>query len=102
MLENLKEKMCALNDVFIEYPKVFNRMMFYFILILGVILAYFPLIKWLVNLEIFNTYPFHDLIMNNFHLVQWGILIIPLVLIFIAISNAADLYEQLKMRKYGR
>lgn len=49
MLENLKDKMCALNDVFIEYPKVFNRMMFYFILILGVILAYFPLIKWLVN-----------------------------------------------------
>ncbi|MEX5769422.1 Uncharacterised protein [Acinetobacter baumannii] len=102
MLENLKEKMCALNDVFIEYPKVFNRMMFYFILILGVILAYFPSIKWLVNLEIFNTYPFHDLIMNNFYLVQWGILIIPLVLIFIAISNAADLYEQLKKRKYGR
>ena len=102
MFEKIIDKLWALNDVFEEFPKVFYLMMIYFVLIVAVVLLFFPCLKWLANLQILNTYPLYKLILRNFDMLRWGVVLLPLVIAIHGFFEVIGLHDRLKMRKYGR
>lgn len=102
MLEKLTDKMWALNDVFEEYPRVFYLSVIYMVLIGVTMSIYFPVLKWLVNFEMFFNYPFREVIISNFDVLRWGVIVLPLVIAFHAFFDVLVLHERLEKRKYGR
>ncbi|MFW1784366.1 hypothetical protein ACG9XL_08130 [Acinetobacter nosocomialis] len=102
MIERIKDKLWALNDVFEEYPRVFYLSVIYMVLIVVTISIYFPVLKWLVNFEMFFNYPFREVIISNFDVLRWGVIVLPLVIAFYAFFDVLELHERLEKRKYGR
>lgn len=102
MFEKLLDKLWALNDAFEELPRVFYLMMIYLVLIVAVVLLFFPCLKWLAYFQILNTYPLYDLIYRNFDMLRWGVVVLPLVITIHGIFDVMALHERLKKRKYGR
>lgn len=102
LLERIKDNLWALNDVFEEYPKVFYLSVIYMVLIGVTMSIYFPVLKWLVNFEMFFNYPFREIIMSNFDVLRWGVVVLPLVIAFHAFFDVLELHERLEKRKYRR
>ncbi|MCG8283852.1 hypothetical protein MID07_04305 [Acinetobacter seifertii] len=102
MFEKLTDKLWALNDVFEEYPRVFYLSVIYMVLIGVTISIYFPVLKWLVNFEIFFNYSFREVIISNFDTLRWGVVVLPLVIALFGFFDVIGLHDRLKKRKYGR
>jgi len=102
MFGKLTDKLWGLNDVFEEYPRVFYLSVIYMVVIVGSMSIYFPILKWLVNFEMFFNYPFREIIITNFDVLRWGVVVIPLVIAFHAFFDVLELHERLEKRKYGR
>ena len=102
MFEKINEIMQALMNVCIEYPKVFFLSIFYLVLIIGGMSVYFPLLNWLVNFEFFFNYPFREIILSNFDILRWGVVVFPLAIGFVGFFSVTGLYDLLSLRKYGR
>jgi hypothetical protein len=102
MFEKIIDKLWALNDVFEEFPRVFYLMMIYFVLIIAVVLLFFPCLKWLAYFKILNTYPLYDLIYRKFGMLRWGVVVLPLVIAIHGFLDVMGLHQRLKERRYGR
>lgn len=102
MFEKFIDKLWVLNDVFEEYPRVFYLSVIYMVLIVGSMSIYFPVLKWLVNFEILFNYPFREIIISNFDVLRWGVVVLPLVIAVHAFFDVLELHERLEKRKYGR
>lgn len=98
----LTYKLWVLNDVFEEYPRVFYLSVIYMVLIVGSMSIFFPVLKWLVNFEMFFNYPFREVIISNFDTLRCGVVVLPLVIGFHAFFDVLALHERLEKRKYGR
>jgi len=102
MFEKPIDKLWALNDVFEEFPKVFYLMIFYLVLMVAVVFLFFPCLKWLANLQILDTYPLYELILRNFEILRWGVVVLPLIIAFHGFFEVIGLHDHLKKRKYER
>lgn len=102
MLEKITDKLWALNDVFEEYPRVFNLTRFYIVLMIVVMCIYLPSLKWLVNFELLSNYPFREIIISNFKMLCWGVVVLPLVIALFGFFDVIGLHDRLKKRRYGR
>lgn len=102
MFEKLIDKLWVLNDVFEEFPRVFYLMIIYILLMVAVVLLFFPCLRWLANFQVLNTYPVYDLIYRNFDMLRWGVVVLPLIIAFHGFFDVIALHDRLKKRKYGR
>lgn len=96
----IKEKFWHLNDVFEEYPKVYWMTIFYMVLAVIAAIGYFPLLKGIANLTLITVQPFQALIIENFDMLRWGQIAIPLVILIWGMLDAADLYRGKVAKRY--
>lgn len=102
MFGKLTDKLWVLNDVFEEYPRVFYLSVIYIVLIGGSMIIYFPVLKSLVNFEMFFNYPFREVIISNFDTLRWGVVVLPLLIAIHGFFEVIGLHDRLKKRRYGR
>lgn len=99
-MEWVKEKLWQLNDVFDEYPRVFWCIAFYMALALIAIFSYFPILNGIANLNILGTHPISQLIVENFSLLRWGVIVSPVLILLLGWCHADELHTKLVKKKY--
>lgn len=95
------DKLSELDDAFTVAPKVKWLLIFYVVLALVSAFIYVPTLVAIANFKFITTQPFYSLIADNFHILKWGQLAIPLGLILWGIVDAMDLYQR-KLEKHWR
>lgn len=99
-MEWIKEKLEHLGYVFDEYPKVYWCSIFYMAIAAIALIGYFPLLKGIASLNILGTQPFQQLIVENLNWLRWGLIAVPVLILFFGWCHAAELHERLMRRKY--
>lgn len=97
----LKDKLWDLGDVFKAFPKVKWLLIFYMFLALVSALLYMPALVAIANFKIITMQPFYGAIVDNYHVLKWGQLVVPLGLILWGILDAMSLYRR-KFEKHSR
>ncbi|WP_151741611.1 hypothetical protein [Acinetobacter seifertii] len=102
MFEKFNDKIETIEYVFKAYPKVYYRLTLFTVLTVLLTWFYCLGLTWLMSLQVFYTYPLFSFISENYDLLRWGGILVPLVVAIYGINDVIDLYKELKMRKYGR
>jgi len=102
MFEKFNEKIETIEYVFNAHPKVFYKLIWFTFLTILLTWIYCLGLPWLMNLQVFNTYPLFSFISENYDLLRWGGVLVPLVVAIYGINDVIDLYKELDMRKYRR
>lgn len=97
----LKDKLWELDDIFTAFPKVKWLLIFYMFLSIVSAFMYMPALEAIANFKFNTAQPFYSLIVENFHILKWGQLVIPLGLILWGILDVMDLYQR-KLEKHWR
>lgn len=97
----IKEKLWELNDVFDAFPKVYWLIMFYMALAVMAIFMYVPFFGSLENFNLLGVIPLKQIILENWSVLQWGVIVVPVVILLIGWVHAADLYARLLRKRYG-
>jgi len=100
-MEWIKEKLEYLGCIYDEYPKVYWCSMLYMVLAGATVIGYFPLLVGVANLSILNGQPFQQMITENLSWLRWGIIVIPVLILFFGWCHADDLYHKLRNKRYG-
>lgn len=100
MFEKFNDKIETIEYVFNAHPKLFYKLIWLTFLTNMVAWIYYLGLPWLMNLQVFNTYPFYSFISDNFDLLRKGGVLLVLAIVIYGISDFIDLYNELKMRKY--
>ncbi|AUX90205.1 hypothetical protein [Acinetobacter sp. ACNIH1] len=100
-MEWIGEKLEYLSTIFSEYPRVLRRTIFYIVLAPVLTLAYYFLLNGAANFNIMGMYPFNAWLIDNYNLLRWGLITIPLLILLWGWGDTSDLYHELKEKKYG-
>lgn len=100
-MEWIKNKLWNLGEVFEEFPKVFWLSMFYIILSAIAMFSFFPSIHAIANFNFMGTLPVYNLIAENYEMLRWGVLVIPVTILLWGWADVDDVYLKLRNRKYG-
>lgn len=96
----IKEKCESLLWIFFEFPRVFFLTMFYLVVALAVMVAYFPLLHSIAEFNLIGAAPFYSLIADNYHILKRGFLVVPALILLWGWTDAEVLYLKLRKRKY--
>lgn len=96
----LENKINGLIDVFDRFPSLLFMCVTTIVASLFLAAAYSKFLVWLAGYELFSAKPFYSLIVNNFHVLKWGIPLIVVLVMFTGFSIAHDRYLKLLRRCY--
>lgn len=96
----IKEKCESLLGIFVEFPRVFILIVFYVVAAFVVMLAFSPVLHSIATFNLMGTTPFYNLIEDNYHILKWGFLAVPVAILLWGWADAEDLYLKLRNRKY--
>ncbi|MEX5443444.1 hypothetical protein WCE14_08755 [Acinetobacter schindleri] len=96
----VKEKLWQISDVFEEFPRVYWCSIFYMILAVITVFGYVPFFHAIASLNFLGVMPFKQMIVENWNMLRWGLIVSPVVILLVGWIHAADLYERLMRKRY--
>jgi len=99
-MEWIKDKGERLLGVFVEFPRVFWLSLIYFVVAMIVMFGFRSTLHSIAYLNFMGTTPFYNLIAENYHILKWGFLMLPALILLWGWADVEDLYLRLKQRKY--
>lgn len=97
----IREKLEYLSYIFSEYPRVLRRTIFYIVLAPFLTMVYYYLLIVAADFNIAGMHPFNTWLVDNYNLLRWGLIAIPLLILLWGWGDTSDLYHELKEKKYG-
>lgn len=99
-MDSLKDKFWQLNHVFDEYPKVYWCVMLHMVSAVVAVFSYMPLVEAIANFNVMGITPLKSLIVDNWEVLRWGIVLFPVGILLFGWIRADELHDRLMRKKY--
>ncbi|MFV5384340.1 hypothetical protein [Acinetobacter junii] len=97
-MDCLKEKLWNLNDIFEQFLSVFVISITTMCIAAISPFIYMKALIAIANFRLFNTKPYFDLVVNNYEVLKFGIIIIPIAILIIGFDLAYGRYQRIICR----